>query len=188
MENSNPVAPVLHVQFLQRTHSRKWSLDYRTGLVVERIRAHPAGKKPLQALESGVSLPMRGEHRGLPRERVTSVALPPAERKSHPLRVQRIVPVKKMVGINHEKMRPVTVGRVKEFKFVADLEAGVFIIAERRHLRKKVLPLREHRVVQTIFPVNLYERRKAPAQIGEVVVRVGSYFSEIPLSVFGRCS
>ena len=78
--------------------------------------------------------------------------------------------------------------RVKELKFVADLEAGVFIIAERRHLRKKVLPLREHRVIQAVFLVNLYERRKAPAQIGEVVVSVGSYFPEIPLSVFGRCS
>ena len=68
-----------------------------------------------------------------------------------------------MVGINHEKMRPVTVGRVKEFKFVADFEAGVFIIAERRHLRKKILPLREHRVVQAVFLVNLYERRQTPA-------------------------
>ena len=106
---------------------------------------------------------MRGKHRGLPRERVTSVALPPAERKSHPLRVQRIVPVEKMIRINHKQVRPVAMRRVKEFKFVADLEAGVFIIAERRHLRKKVLPLREHRVVQTVFLVNLYKCRQTPA-------------------------
>ena len=80
------------------------------------------------------------------------------------------------------------VSRVPELEFVADLEPCFFVVPECGQICEKVFPLRQHRILETVFLVNADERGEAPAQIRKVVIGVGSYFSQLTLSIFRRCS
>ena len=81
-------------------------------------------------------------------------------------------------------MGPMPVGRVRELEFVADLETGFLVVPECWQIGEKVFPLRQHRIIESVFLVNADERGEAPAQIRKVVIGIGSYFSQLTLSIF----